>query len=237
MTRGGALQTTLADPRLWRGSGAASLRAQATDWAALDALLPGGGWPCGALSEVLYPQPGVGELSLILPLLARLTRNDQTVAFVAPPCRPHAPALASAGVDLRHTLVVQVQNDTDALWSAEQLLHAGGGALLLWCRTVETTAMRRLQLAAEKGDSLALLMRPLAAAQAPSVAALRLRIERIDGTPTVEVLKCRGARPAQRIALMVPPLLTPRRSTTTMPPRTQASLMPDVAHSAKHSTA
>lgn len=207
-----ALQAALTDPRLWRGSGAAPLRAQATGWTALDAVLPGGGWPRGALSEVLYAQPGVGELSLLLPLLARLTRGGQPVAFVSPPCRLHAPALAAGGVALPHTLVVQTPCGADALWSAEQLLHAGSAALLLWCRDIETTAMRRLQLAAEKGDGLALLMRPLAAAASPSVAALRLRIERIDGTPTVEVLKCRGARPTQRIALTVPALRTPTRA-------------------------
>lgn len=234
MSARGALLLT--DPRLWRGSSAAPLRAQATGWAALDALLPGGGWPLGALSEVLYPQAGVGELSLLLPLLARLTRNGQAVAFVAPPCRLHAPALACGGVDLRHTLVVQARNDADALWSTEQLLHAGSGALLLWCRDIETTAMRRLQLAAEKGDGLALLMRPLAAAVAPSVAALRLRIERIEGTPTVEVLKCRGARPTQRIALTVPPLRMPGRAAA-MPSRTQMTPPPDAQRVINRSTA
>jgi protein ImuA len=231
-----ALQTLLTDPRLWRGSGTASLRAQPTGWATLDALLPGGGWPSGALSEILYPQPGVGELSLLLPLLARLTRNAQAVAFIAPPCRLHAPALVRGGVDLRHTLVVQVRSDTDALWSAEQLLHAGSGALLLWCRDIETTAMRRLQLAAEKSDSLALLLRPLSAASAASVAALRLRIERVDGVPTVEVLKCRGARPTQKLALSVPPLRMPGRGMA-MPGRSHGAPIPGTQTPAARSTA
>jgi protein ImuA len=236
MTERGALQTVLADPRLWRGSGTAPLRAQATGWAALDALLPGGGWPCGALSEVLHAQPGVGELSLLLPLLARLTRNQQPVAFIAPPCRLHAPALVAGGVDPGRTLIVQPQNDTDALWSAEQLLHAGSAALLLWCRDIETTAMRRLQLAAEQGDGIALLMRPPAAQRSASVAALRLRIERVDGTPTVEILKCRGARPAQRVALTVPPQRMPGRAAAT-PSRAQMSPLSGAQRVAHRSTA
>lgn len=230
------LQSVLTDPRLWRGSDAAPLRAQASGWAALDALLPGGGWPCGALSEVLHAQPGVGELSLLLPLLARLTRDDQPVAFVSPPCRLHAPALTAAGVALQRVLIVQPQNDTDALWSAEQLLHAGSAALLLWCRDIDTTAMRRLQLAAEQGDGLALLMRPLTAEHNASVAALRLRIERIDGTPTVSVLKCRGARPAQKIALTVPPLRMPGRAAA-IPSRMQRSPLSGDQRVAHRSTA
>ncbi|MES0873165.1 translesion DNA synthesis-associated protein ImuA [Sinimarinibacterium thermocellulolyticum] len=202
--RAGHRQSLPAHPYLWRGADAAPLRAQATGWTALDALLPGGGWPCGALSEVLYPQPGAGELTLVLPLLARLTGKAQTVAFIAPPFALHAPALARAGVDLPHTLVVETRNDPDALWSAEQLLHARTGAVLLWAQDIPTTAMRRLQLAAERGDGLALLLRPSAAAAAASVAALRLGIERIGGVPTVEVLKCRGARPVQKITLAAP---------------------------------
>jgi protein ImuA len=230
------LQTVLTDPRLWRGSGAAPLRAQATGWAALDALLPGGGWPCGALSEVLHAQPGVGELSLLLPLLARLTRAGRPVAFIAPPCRLHAPALMAGGVDLSHTLVVQPPHDSDALWSAEQLLHAGGAALLLWCRDIDTTAMRRLQLAAEHRDGLALLMRPLSAERSASVAALRLRIERVDGMPTVDVLKCRGARPTQRIALTVPSLRMPGRAMGA-PSRTPMSPLHGAQRAAHRSTA
>ncbi|MBX3682927.1 MAG: SOS cell division inhibitor SulA, partial [Thauera sp.] len=40
-----------------------------TGFSALDAELPGGGWPAGALIELLADRPGVGELSLLLPLL------------------------------------------------------------------------------------------------------------------------------------------------------------------------
>ena len=40
-----------------------------TGFATLDAELPGGGWPAGALIELLADRPGIGELSLLLPLL------------------------------------------------------------------------------------------------------------------------------------------------------------------------
>lgn len=196
-----AQQSVLRDPRLWRGSGAALLRAEPTGHDALDAVLPGGGWPLGALSEILHPHPGVGELSLVLPLLTRLTGAERHVAFVAPPCRPHAPALAAAGVRPLRLLIVEAATGADRLWATEQLLHAGAAATLLWCETVETTALRRLQLAAERGGSVALLFRPLAAEREHSVAALRLRVTRCAGSAQIEVLKCRGARPPGRYAV------------------------------------
>ncbi len=201
MSRAAALQTVLRDARLWRGDSAAPLSAQATGHAALDAVLPGGGWPLGALSEILFPAPGVGEVSLALPLLARLTRAKKPVAFVAPPLLPYAPALVNAGIDLQRVLVVEPRDITDALWSVEQLLHAQAGAVLLWQSRIDSTALRRLQLAAETGGGIGLLYRPLSAANESSVAGLRLRVEREHGTPRVEVLKCRGARPPWRYAL------------------------------------
>ncbi|MFA5942040.1 MAG: translesion DNA synthesis-associated protein ImuA [Sinimarinibacterium sp.] len=201
MNRAAIPQSMLRDPRLWRGSGAAPLRAESTGHAALDAVLPGGGWPLGAVSEILHPCPGVGELSLVLPLLVRLTGEERHVAFIAPPCRPHAPAWAAAGVRLHRLLIVEAIPETDRLWATEQLLHAGAAAALLWCETVETTALRRLQLAAERGGSVALLLRPLAAEREHSVAALRLRVTRRAGVAEVDVLKCRGARPPGRYAV------------------------------------
>lgn len=201
MSRATALQEVLRDARLWRGDSAAPLRAQATGHATLDAVLPGGGWPLGALSEILFAAPGVGEVSLALPLLARLTRGQKSIALVAPPLLPYAPALANAGVDLQRVLVVEPRDAVDALWAVEQLLHAQAGAVLLWQSRIDSTALRRLQLAAETGGGIGLLYRPLSAADESSVAGLRLRVAREDGTPTVEVLKCRGARPPWRYAL------------------------------------
>ncbi|APW47500.1 hypothetical protein [Rhodoferax antarcticus] len=49
--------------------------------AALDAQLPGGGWPVGASCEILQPQAGQGEWRLLLPALRSLT---QAVVLVAP---------------------------------------------------------------------------------------------------------------------------------------------------------
>ena len=95
-----ALDGLLAARRLWRGQPAtqAPSDAIATGWAPLDAVLPGGGWPSAALSEVLLPADGVGELRLVWPALARLSQGDGVIALVAPPYRAYAPAWQAAGL-------------------------------------------------------------------------------------------------------------------------------------------
>ncbi|MGH8446993.1 MAG: translesion DNA synthesis-associated protein ImuA [Solimonas sp.] len=195
--RAQALQDVLRDARLWRGDGQAPLRAEPTGHAQLDALLPGGGWPCAALSEVVYPAPGVGELQLAMPLLLRLARARRRLAMVAPPHLPYAPALVQQGLDLHGLLVIDAIGEADALWAAEELLRAQAGAVLLWQDAIAPTAQRRLQLAAENGGGFALAYRRAARRDEGSVAALRLGIERVGASAHVEVLKCRGARPTQ----------------------------------------
>ena len=54
-------------PDLWRASqlGSAHGRTVTSGHEALDAELPGHGWPTGALTEVIVPHPGCGELRLL----------------------------------------------------------------------------------------------------------------------------------------------------------------------------
>ena len=186
------LTALLDSGRLWRGQEAPRIAAETSGHARLDALLPGGGWPKAALSEVLHPQPGTGELALALPLLARLTRAQQHVAFVAPPLIPYAPGLAQGGVRLDYVRVVQTPNPAESLWTAEQLLRAGHAAVLVWADAASPQGLRRLQLAAEDSGGMALLFRSLKRAAEPSPAALRLAVRREHGTPRVQVLKTRG---------------------------------------------
>lgn len=186
---------SLLGPRVWRGTEQAQIRTEPTGFDVLDCALPGGGWPLGAVSEVLHAQLGVGELSLALPLVARLTQAGRPVAFVAPPMLPYAPRLAAAGVRLAHLLVVDRDSEQNALWCAEQLLRAAAGAVLLWIEKADAHALRRLQLAAEENDSCVLLYRSERHAAESTPSALRLRIWRQNAAPQVEVLKCRGTRP------------------------------------------
>lgn len=196
LARVGADPRALLGPKIWRGHEQAQIQAAATGFAELDRVLPGGGWPMGAVSEVLHAQPGVGELSLALPLLQRLTQAQRKVALIAPPYRPYAPRLAASGLQLAQLIVVETDDAQNALWSAEQLLRAGAGSVLLWIAQAETQSLRRLQLAAESGDSCVLIYRPERFATEATPSALRLRVWREPSATRVDVLKCRGMKPA-----------------------------------------
>ena len=165
-------------------------------FAELDALLPGSGWPRGALTEIILPHEGVGALSLLMPALAKLSRARRWLAWVSPPHIPYAPALAYAGIDLSRVLLVRPKARTDGLWALEQTLRAGTcGAVMAWpAANLTTTQLRRLQLAAEEGNTWGILFRVgRTAEQQASPAALRLRLEATDRGLAVHVLKRRGA--------------------------------------------
>ncbi len=110
--------------------------------------------------------------------------------LVAPPFIPYPAAWEAAGVDLRQLSVIDAQG-TEALWAAEQCLRSGScAAVLCWPQTADDRALRRLQVAAETGQTLAFACRPRQAANNPSPAALRIAI---DLRPAqLRVLKCRG---------------------------------------------
>lgn len=187
------LSALLQRPDIRTGAQAAALRAQPTGHAELDPILPGGGWPIGAISELLTDQDDAEPLRLTLPLLIRATQAGRAVALVAPPHLPYAPGLIGRGLVLDHFWVATPGSDADAAWAVEQILRTPGtGAALAWLRDIDDRGLRRLQLAAESQGAVGLLVRPAAAARQSSVAGLRLRLStQADGTQ-VEVLKARG---------------------------------------------
>lgn len=200
-----ALDQLLAQPGIWRAgerrpqTAITGDRHTPTGFAELDAALPGGGLPAGALTEVLHERHGIGELRLLMPALARLSRQGRWIALIAPPYVPYAPALAAQGIDLSRVLLVHPASSRDSLWSVEQALRAGTcAAVLAWPRHCDDRSLRRLQLAAEAGDSLGLLFRPATAAAERSPAALRLQLAHAAGGRLgVTLLKCRGGHRQQ----------------------------------------
>jgi hypothetical protein len=182
------------DRRIWRGKGGhnASFPVVASGFAALDRLLPGGGWPYPALIEILAPAWGIGELSLLLPAMRQLNRDGRWLIWIAPPFVPYAPALAGQGLDLQRTLVVDIpDSDTDRWWSMEKLLrHPGAGLVMAWPQRIQPVVLRRLQLAAEEGGTIGVLFHGLHGGSTP--AALRLAVAPADDGLEVRVLKARG---------------------------------------------
>lgn len=206
-----ALHQLLKNRHVWRGTE----QAESSDWQGLasgyprlDRHLPGGGWPQQALTEILLEHYGSGELKLLMPALARLSQTHQVddrhtdsaagwIAWIAPPFDPYPPALEQWGIDLSRVLIVRPKKNSECLWAAEQALASGNcAAVLLWSDTLDDAASRRLQLAAEKGQSWAIAFRSLRASSQASAAALRIKVTTgINGTD-LGILKNRGGRPA-----------------------------------------
>jgi len=207
-----ALHQLLKNRHIWRGTE----QAESSDWQGLasgyprlDRHLPGGGWPQQALTEILLEHYGSGELKLLMPALARLSQiNDPMddshadsaagwIAWIAPPFDPYPPALAQWGIDLSRVLIVRPKKASESLWAAEQALASGNcAAVLLWSETLDDGASRRLQLAAEKGQSWAIAFRSLRALSEASAAALRIKVTAGTNGTDLGILKNRGGRPA-----------------------------------------
>lgn len=206
-----ALQRLLARPDIWQGRQRTGLpTGEATGFDALDTRLPAGGWPRGGLTELLPARPGIGELRLLMPALARLSRGARWVAWIDPPHIPYAAGLYAAGVDLAHTLVVRARDGHERLWALEQALRAGTCAAVLgWPGTLDGTAARRLQLAAEAGGCLGFLFRPPEARDEPSFAALRLMLSSERGGLLLESLRQKGGDSAMRLHIAATDLFPP----------------------------
>jgi hypothetical protein len=183
------------DPRLWLGSGQqAQFRTEATGWPELDRLLPGGGWPAGALSELYCTAEGIGEFSLLLPLIVRLTGAGKRVVLVAPPHLPYSQALFERGVKLDRLVLLSPQSTRDALWAAEQTLRCSAvGLVVAWPQRAGDRELRRLALAAETSGATAIVYRPAREARSFSPAALRVQVKPAGAASLeLEVLKSRG---------------------------------------------
>lgn len=203
-----ALDIVLKHPSVWRGR-----RHTWTDencvtsgYAELDAQLPGGGWPRGALTEIMLPQPGIGELRLILPALRELSHDKKWIALIAPPYLPYAPAWQAMGLDLSRLLWIHPRDNLDQLWATEQALQSGTcGAVLSWQHeTPGFERLRRLQLAAESSACWGVLFRPLADADEASPAAVRVRLTAKERALDVHFVKRRGAWGGEAVQLPLP---------------------------------
>lgn len=197
-----SLDALLRNAAIWRGSeqSHAPTPGIPSGFAALDEKL--GGWPRGALAELIPQREGIGELSILLPALANASAHERWIAFINPPYIPYAPALAGAGVNLASIVVVRAQTSADALWAMEQSLRSGACSVVLgWPGFVTEQATRRLQLAAETGQAFGIYFTACGAVARTSPVPYRLRVDaHVCGTQ-VEILKRRGGAPTTPVYL------------------------------------
>jgi protein ImuA len=215
-------------PALWRawqlGRGPVG-DALPSGYPALDAQLPGGGWPRRMLTELLLPHPGVGEIRLLGASLAAVLRAGRLAMLFDPPESLAGWALLQLGIDPEALLVIytrraarlslrgaasHVEPGGDSLWALEQALKSGHvGALLAWLPPrLHAERLRRLQLAAQAHDGPAFMLREAAARVRPSPAPLRLALSSAGADRlAVQVVKRRRPRLDRALLLELPTVL------------------------------
>lgn len=204
---------------IWRGDalGTPVTTTIGTGFDTLDAELPGNGWPCQSLTEVLQVQPSVFEWRLLAPAMRTLVDQGKQIVIVGPPKPPHLPGLKHLGLDERHLVWIQADKPVERLWATEQLIKANAaGMLVAWLPQARQEQIRRLQVCAQSCDGPVILCRPAAAEHEASAAPLRLQARLgIDWELHVHLLKRKGPPHEGELTLPSVPggldaILTPR---------------------------
>ncbi|ANK82716.1 MAG: hypothetical protein TEF_19380 [Rhizobiales bacterium NRL2] len=154
-----------------------------TGVAALDRHLPWGGLPLVGLHEIAGLMETGFALFLVRRLLAREAEDRpvlwcQTADGARERGRLYGPGLAGRGVDPARVLFVTAKRERDAQWAMEEALASGAvAAAVAETPAIGMTETRRLQLAAQKGKAMGLLLRGPAGDRAPGAALTRWRAE------------------------------------------------------------
>ncbi len=221
---------------VWRASELSDERLHTLDtgYAELNRELPGGGWPQGALIEILQPQAGQHEWGLLAPVLAALQMtkfNPSTpqhaktlLVLTGAPYLPFGPALRARQLAMHRVLSVH----TDAghapalLWATREALQcADVAAVLAWLPDARSAHLRRLQIAAHTHHKLLFVFRPLRAQQESSPAPLRLLLQ---GHASAHDARGQGADVQVQILKRRGPPLTTSLHLATRPARLSALL-------------
>ncbi len=143
----------------------------------LERLLGEAGWPRGCLVEWLAEGCGTGSTGLAL-WASREAWRDNLLVMIDSRRELHAQAAVPFAVDLSRTVFIRPEHPPDALWSLEQVLRTRGiGAVVCDVEKLSSQTCRRLQLAAEVGGGLGILLRPAQARGQPSFAEYRFLVQ------------------------------------------------------------
>jgi protein ImuA len=167
---------------------------------ALDRLLPRKGFPRGSLIEWLAAGEAAGAESLAVLAAAQAAAQGGAIVVLDTRRQFYPPAAARAGIDLERLIVVQAATSADEQWALDQALRCPAvAAAWAWPERLDGRTFRRLQLAAEEGRSLGLLVRSERARHEPSWAEVRIWVEPLPALSPderrrlrVELLHCRG---------------------------------------------
>jgi protein ImuA len=165
-----------------------------TGCAEFDKVLPGNGFHCGTLVEWLGEE-GSGAVGLSLLAARRACESGKAFVVIDSRRQFYPPAAANQRIDLAQTVLVRPRNQKDYHWTMHQALACRGvGAVLCWPEKLDDRAFRRMQLAAERGGSLGLFIRPASVRGQPTWSEIQLLVRALPcnagfypATPTLTV--------------------------------------------------
>lgn len=180
--------------------------------AGIDANLPWGGLPLGALHELgsagTEGEEGAVATAFLAGILARLA-PDRPVLWCLKRTDLHAPGLALLGLAPERLVLARAANDQEILWAMEEGLHSAALAAVVGeVELLPALASRRLQLAAEGSGVTGFALSRRGLAMTASAAVTRWRLTALPSLPMlgepgigrarwrVELLRCRGGVPA-----------------------------------------
>jgi protein ImuA len=230
------LEPFIKNALLRHGKAIAPQRTLPSGFTDLDRVLPGGGWPIGALTEILNSNDeGIGELSLLMPAIAAASRTEQGVMLVNAPYIPFPAAWLAKGVALDNCSFIATDNLQEALWSTEQSLLSGTCSLVIFWqpegKAIDYKSLHRLHLAALNGKTPAILFRPRRDSNQASPAALRLLVTAMTGELAVRVIKRRDIPLDHAVYLTLHPVTWKRRQASLHSHLEQALFIQEAARS------
>jgi cell division inhibitor SulA len=165
----------------------------ATGIEVLDKALQGG-FPKRGLARI-HSTMGIGELRLCMPVLKQRQQDQRQLFMIAPPATINAEMLHEYELSIERTFFINSDDQAAQLWACEQCLKSGcSHTVVLWCNRLSLNQAKRLQVAAEQGDSLLLVYQYSQAVQALPVN-LSLSLSRREQKLRVNITKQRGGWP------------------------------------------
>lgn len=130
---------------------------------AMDAFLPHGGYSCGSLAEFVSDQGmALGLTTMALQIAKSACADGKYIVVIDSELQLFPQALKQLGVPLDRLICLRPSNYSDFLWGLDQTLRNGSvGAVIASVERMDDRTARRIQLAAEAGGGLGILLRSL----------------------------------------------------------------------------
>ncbi|MEZ6091191.1 MAG: hypothetical protein R3C05_24850 [Pirellulaceae bacterium] len=188
----------------------------------LDDVLPQKGYPPGSLVEWIDSGQAGGAAWLSLLGAARAYKHSGNKVVILDPDRTfYPPAAIACGLPAEAMILLQPQSSDDLIWAMDQSLRSSAVSAV-WGKLdrLEDIDARRLQLAAETGGTLGMLLRPAKAIGQPSWAEVRWHVHGVpaptdrtspwktshgDRLLSVRLLRARGASAGEHFWLQIDP--------------------------------